>query len=119
MTQTKNNPVREKSYAFALRIVHACRHLSDKKKEYVLSRQLLRAGTSIGANIEEALQAQSRKDFIAKLSISLKESYETDYWIRLLSDSALFTAKESLSLRSDLREIQRLLTTILKTSKGL
>ncbi len=78
------NLIEDKSFLFAVRIVHLHRHLRMEKKEYTLSQQLLRSGTSIGANIAEAQQAQSRLDFIAKLSISLKEASETAYWLRLL-----------------------------------
>jgi four helix bundle protein len=79
--------VKEKSYNFALRIVKLYKHLIEVKKEFVLSKQLLRCGTSIGANVEEALGGQSDKDFIAKISIAYKESRETNYWLRLLKDS--------------------------------
>ena len=113
----KNNPIREKSYAFALRIIPFCRELMAKK-EYVLSKQLLKSGTSIGANVEEALQAQSRKDFISKLSIALKESVESKYWLRLLRDSKLTTVEKTASLLADLDEIIKLLTAIIKTTKG-
>ncbi len=115
--ERKPNPVRDKSYSFALRVIRAVKHLTCNEREFVLSKQLLRAGTSIGANIEEALQAQSKRDFIAKLSIALKEAHETDYWIRLLTDSASLTSKQGTSLRSDLHEILGLLTAIIKTSK--
>lgn len=83
------NVLKTKSYNFALRTVRLYLHLASEKKEFVLSKQLLRSGTSIGANIEEANQAQSKLDFIHKLSISQKESFETHYWIRLLRDSDL------------------------------
>lgn len=114
---TESNVVGEKSYAFALRIVRACVYLRERKKEYVLSKQLLHSGTSIGANVEEAIQAQSRKDFIAKLCIALKEACESDYWLRLLHDANLLTKEQSGSLRKDLAELMRLLTAIIKTSK--
>ena len=79
-----NNAIEEKSFQFAVRIVKLCRYLCDEKKEFILSKQLLRAGTSIGANIAESQQAQSRPDFISKLCIALKEASETNYWLRLL-----------------------------------
>lgn len=79
-----NNAIEEKSFQFAVRIVKLCRYLRDEKKEFILSKQLLRAGTSIGANIAESQQAQSRPDFISKLCIALKEASETNYWLRLL-----------------------------------
>jgi four helix bundle protein len=81
------NVVQEKSYAFALRIVRMYRHLTEKRKEFVLSKQILRSGTSIGANIEEAIGGQSGRDFLAKLNIAYKEARETHYWLRLLHDS--------------------------------
>ncbi len=83
----KKNVLRDKSYSFALRIIKAYQYLCNDKKEFVLSKQLLRAGTSIGANVEEAIGGQSEKDFFSKISISYKESRETHYWIRLLKDS--------------------------------
>lgn len=79
-----DNPVRSKSFRFAVRIVNLCKFLHDEHKEFILSKQLLRSGTSIGANIAEAQQAQSKADFISKMNIALKETYETDYWLRLL-----------------------------------
>jgi len=83
----KDNVLQEKSYAFAIRIVNAYKYLVEDKKEYVLSKQLLRCGTSIGANTEEAIGGQSEKDFYAKLNIVYKEARETHYWIRLLRDT--------------------------------
>ena len=76
--------VQEKSFRFAIRIVNLCKFLRDEQKEYVLSKQLLRSGTSIGANVAEAQQAQSKADFVNKMNIALKEAYETNYWLRLL-----------------------------------
>ena len=92
-----NNVVRDKSYAFAVRNVKACRHFVDEKKEHVLSKQLLRSRTSIGANVEEAIGGQSGKDFLAKLSIAYKEARETHYWIRLLTDSEYPIPNQSAS----------------------
>ena len=81
--------VEQKSFLFAVRIVKLCKHLNTAKKEYVLSKQLLRAGTSIGANIAEAEQAQSKADFISKMNIALKEAVETNYWLRLLQHQTI------------------------------
>ena len=81
------NPVLTKSFNFAIRIVNLHKHLANKQKEYVLSKQLLRSGTSIGANINEAQAAQTKADFIAKMSIASKEARETEYWIRLLTET--------------------------------
>jgi four helix bundle protein len=87
----KESILREKSYQFALRIVKLYQFVVSEKSEYVLSKQILRSGTSIGANVEEANQAESKADFIHKLSIAQKESFETDYWLRLLRDSNYLT----------------------------
>jgi four helix bundle protein len=93
--------------------VSVCRKLQEVHKEYVLSKQLLRAGTSIGANIEEAIGGQSRKDFYAKLSIAYKEARETKYWIRILTDSAILSETESSKLLKDIEELLRILASIL------
>ncbi|MEM8955707.1 MAG: four helix bundle protein [Verrucomicrobiota bacterium] len=112
-----DNPVREKSYAFALRIVKLQRHLSRKENEFVLSKQLLRSGTSIGANIEEAIGAQSDKDFQAKMSIAYKETRETLYWLRLLRDAEIITPHQAKSLISDCEKLLKLTGSIIKTLK--
>lgn len=112
-----NYTVEEKSFAFAVRIVNVYKYLSSEKKEFVLTKQLLRCGTSIGANITEAQQAQSRADFIAKLSIALKEACETNYWLRLLHAANFLSEAEFHSLVVDCQEIEKMLTSIVKTSK--
>ena len=106
----------EKTYAFALRIIKAYNFLTSKN-EYVLSKQLLRAGTSIGANCREATYAQSKMDFINKLSIALKEANETYYWLRLLHETNYLSEKEFVSLETDLKEIIALLIAICKTTQ--
>ena len=111
------NAVELKSFQFAVRIVKLCKHLQGTKKEYTLSKQLLRSGTSIGANIAEAQQAQSRPDFISKLSIALKEAVETSYWLRLLQATDYLTQMEFQSIFSDCTELEKLLTAIIKTTK--
>ncbi len=116
MENTKKNPLKEKSYIFALEIVLVTQRMF-KMREFVLGRQLLKSGTSVGANIEEANQAESKRDFIHKLSISYKEANETDYWLRLLKDSKILDAAEAEKLLMMCKEIERLLTAILKTSK--
>jgi len=116
--QSGANPLREKSYQFALRVVKAYKHLTVESREFVLSKQFLRAGTSIGANIAEANQAQSRPDFISKLSIALKEAVETEYWLNLLSDAEYLTTSQSTSLIVDCQEIIKMLVAAIKTSKG-
>ena len=112
-----NATVEEKSFHFAVRIVKLSKFLAESKKEFILSKQLLRAGTSIGANIVEAQQAQSTADFIAKLSISLKEACETEYWLRLLKATEYLSEKEYVSIITDCREIVKMLTAIVKSSK--
>jgi four helix bundle protein len=102
---------------FALKIVKLYRLLSDEKREYVLSKQLLRSGTSIGANIKEGLVAQSRKDFIAKLFIALKEASETEYWIGLLIEAEYLEMDIGKLILEDLYEIIKLLNAIIKTTK--
>lgn len=113
-----NYTVEEKSFGFAVRIVNAYRYLAEEKREFVLSKQLLRCGTSIGANIAEAQQGQSRADFISKLSIALKEAYETNYWLRLLYATDYLFENEFSSLISDCQEIEKMLTAIIKSSKN-
>jgi len=113
---TNNNPIVEKSLDFAIRIVKLSRYLRTKKKEYVLSKQILKSGTSIGANIAEAQRGQSKADFVAKMSISLKEANETMYWLMLLYRTDILTTTEYESLYKDLDEILSLLTAICKTA---
>ena len=112
-----DNLIELKSFDFAVRIVKLCTYLQNDRKEYVLSKQLLRSGTSIGANIAEAQQAQSRPDFISKMNIALKEAVETNYWLRLLKASSLLSEKEYDSIYLDCRELEKLLTSIIKTSR--
>ena len=111
------NLVRDKSYAFALRIVMLYRFLSEEMREFVLSKQVLRSGTSIGANVEEALGGQSEKDFQAKLLIAYKEARETLYWLRLLHDSGYINDNNFDSLSSDCDELLKLLGSITKSMK--
>ena len=110
--------VEQKSFLFAVRIVKLCEHLRKTKKEYTLSKQLLRSGTSIGANVSEAQQPQSRNDFVAKLSIALKEATETKYWLRLLAATDYLTDKEAESMLADCTELEKLLTSIIKTCRN-
>ena len=113
----KDNILLDKSFIFAVRIVKLYKYLCSKKKEYVLSKQLLRSGTSIGANINEAQDAQSKNDFISKLSISLKEARETKYWIELLRETDYLTDKEANNILEDLIGVIKLLVSIIKTTK--
>jgi four helix bundle protein len=114
----KENVVQAKSYAFAIRIVKAYRYLCEQQKEYVLSKQLLRSGTSVGANIEEAIGGQSRKDFFAKLSIAYKEARESQYWIKLLRDTQYLSTEQSDSLLQDADELLRIIGSIQKTIRN-
>ena len=113
---TKNNLVQQKCFAFSLMIIELYIQLKAER-EYVISTQLLKCGTSIGANIEEAIAGQSRKDFIHKMSISSKEARETRYWLKLLQESNLSTIDVSLYL-SEIEQIISILTSIVKTSKN-
>jgi four helix bundle protein len=112
----EENALKQKSYAFALDIVKACMLLQEKR-EYVLSKQLLRSGTAIGALVEEANQAESRADFIHKLSLANKEANETQYWIRLLIDSETITEEKGKTLSIESTELIKILTASIKTSK--
>ena len=113
----ENNVVCEKSYAFALRVVKLYQYLTKEYQQYELAKQILKSGTSIGANIEEAMGGQSTKDFISKLSIAYKEARETHYWIRLLRDSSYLEEKLALSLLQDCEELLKIIGSILKTTK--
>lgn len=113
------NFVQTKSYAFAVRIVRLYQHLSATKKEYVLSKQVLRSGTSIGANVEEAIGGQSRADFVSKLDIAYKEARETSYWLRLLKDTDYLNETEFQSIHADAEELCRIIGTIQKSTKAI
>ncbi len=113
----KNNIVKDKSFAFAIRIVNVCRYLSTTKNEFVLSKQLLRSGTSIGAMIRESEHAESKADFNHKLAIAQKETNESLYWLELLYKTDYITQEEFKSLNLDAVELIKLLTAILKSSK--
>ena len=113
----KDNVVRDKSYAFALRVVKLYQFLINEKEEFVLSKQILRSGTSIGANVEEAIGGQSGRDFQSKMAIAYKEARETHYWIRLLKDSNYLTDEYSQSILSDCDELMKILGSIQKTMK--
>ena len=113
----KSNAVKNKSYAFALRVVKAYKFLSEDKREFVLSKQMLRSGTSIGALVREAEHAQSTADFINKMSIALKEANETEYWLMLLKDSDYFDEKSFKSIHNDCVEVLKLLISIVKTTR--
>jgi len=105
----KENIIQTKTFDFAIRIVKVYKHLRQNKNEQILSKQLLRSGTSIGANIEEAIGGQSKNDFSSKLSIAYKEARESSYWIKLLEKSNYLTNTESQSLLGDLTEILKII----------
>ena len=113
------NVVVIKSKAFALRIIKLYRYLCDEKREYVLSKQLLRCGTSIGANIKEAVRGQTKPDFYAKMNIALKEASESEYWLELLHESDYLTDQQFSSLYADCQELIKLLVAITKTQKSI
>lgn len=112
-----NNIIQDKSYAFAIRIVKLYKYLIEEKKEFVLSKQLLRSGTSIGANVEEGIGGQSSKDFFAKLNIAYKEARETHYWLRLLRDTNYLLEAEAQSMIQDCEAILKIIGSIIKTMK--
>lgn len=109
--------VGEKSYLFALRIIKAYKYLSHDKKEFILSKQLLRSGTAVGALCREAAHAQSKADFLNKMNIALKEANETKYWLMLLKDSDFIDIKSYESIETDCDELIRLLVSIVKSTK--
>jgi four helix bundle protein len=117
MNEGKDNIIVKKSYSFALEIIGIYKYLISEKKEFVLSKQLLRCGTSIGANIHEAIASESKKDFIHKLGISVKEALETSYWLSLLKDSSYITELQFYTLNSNCDELIRILNSIILTTK--
>jgi four helix bundle protein len=112
-----DNIVQEKSYAFSLRIVKLYQYLCNEKREYVLGKQILRSGTSIGANVEEAIGGQSRKDFYARMTVAYKEARETHYWLRLLRDCGYIADNNAASIVADCEELLKIIGTILRTMK--
>ena len=112
-----DNIISTKSFDFAVRIVNLYKYLCSDKKEFVLSKQLLRSGTSIGANVKEAINAQSRNDFLSKMNISLKEAGEVEYWIELLMATEYLNEKEGNSILNDCVEIKKILHSIVKKIK--
>lgn len=112
------NIIQTKSYGFALRIIKVYKYLSQEKKEFILSKQLLRSGTSIGANIEESIGGQSKADFFTKLTIAYKETRESKYWIRLLRDSEYLTVDQAEDLLKDVEELLKIISSIQKTVRN-
>ncbi len=113
----KNNIISDKSKAFAIRIVKLYKYLCDEKREFVMSKQILRSGTSIGANIRETKNAQSKADFISKMNIALKEADETAYWLELLVETEYINKNQFDNIYSDCNELIRILTSIIKSIK--
>jgi four helix bundle protein len=116
--EKKENIIAVKSYAFALDSIKLYQHLTNEKKEFVLSKQFLRAATSIGANVEESIGGQSEKDFFMKLNIAYKEARESHYWLRLLKDSTILPDEMANPLIQDAEEIQRILGSSIKTLRS-
>ena len=113
----ENNPVLEKSKAFAIRVIRLYKYLCETESEYVLSKQLLRSGTSIGANVREANRAQSKADFVSKMNIALKEADETAYWLELLNETDYIDDTQFSSMYSDCEELVRLLNAIVSSTR--
>jgi len=116
--EMKENVVMDRSYAFALEIIQLYKHLISEEKEYVISKQLLRSGTAIGALIKEAEHGQSKNDFLSKMNIALKEANETEYWLMLLCDSGYIEKKIFDDMKAKIVEILKLLISIVKRTKN-
>lgn len=117
MNEKRPNIIKDKSFAFAVRVVKLYKYLCEEKKEFVMSKQLLRSGTSVGANVREAVNAESKKDFIHKLAIAQKEADESYYWIELLKETAFIDEKEYQSLEADILELLKITKSIIITTK--
>ena len=113
-----DNVIGDKSFKFAIRIVKLCKYLSAEKNEFILSKQLIKSGTSVGANVKEGIYAQSKNDFISKMNIALKEIVETEYWLELMIATDIISKTEGESLLNDCIELKRILHSIVKTSKS-
>ena len=114
----KENIIREKTYVFAVSIVGLCKRMQNQQKEYVITRQLIRSGTAPGALVREAEQAESRKDFIHKMSIALKEIHESDYWLNIMYDTGYINSDEFKNYNTYCVEIIKILTAIIRSSKS-
>ena len=117
MKEKDNNIIVSKSYGFAVRCVNLYKYLCEEKHDYVIGKQLMRSGTSVGANVKEAIRGVSRADFMAKLSIALKEASESEFWIEILRDTGYITPQQSESMLCDCQEVLKLLMSIIKTAK--
>jgi len=116
--EEKRNVIREKSYSFALKVIEVYKQLTEEKREFILSKQFLRCGTSVGANVEEAIGGQTTKDFVMKFTIAYKEAREVLYWIRLLTDANYLKKEQSGQLLEDADELCRILVKIITTAKN-
>ncbi|MCR4958607.1 MAG: four helix bundle protein [Prevotella sp.] len=114
----EDNVIAAKSYAFAVRCVRLYKYLCEEKHDYIIGKQLLRSGTSIGANVKEAIRSYSKNEFSMKMGISLKEASETEFWIELLRDTGYIEKEHATSMLTDCTELIKLLMTIIKTSQG-
>lgn len=114
----KENLVYEKAFKFSVRIVNLYKYLTSENKEFILFKQILRSGTSVGANIKEGIEAQSKKDFLSKMNIALKEASETEYWLELLKATDYLDEKKFTSIIQDCKELNKLLSSIVKTTKN-
>ncbi|WP_371807821.1 four helix bundle protein [Lutibacter sp. B1] len=113
----KDNVIKTKSFLFFVRIVNLYKFLTQEKKEFIISKQLLRSGTSVGALVRESEHAESKADFIHKLSVALKEANETEYWLDLLKETDYLNELEYISIQENIKEILKILVSIIKTSK--
>ena len=113
----RENIIVKESKQFAIRTIRLYQHLCGNRHEFVLSKQLLRAGTSIGANVREAIQAQSRNDFLSKMQIALKEACETEYWLELLHETDYLSDKEFESIAADCTKVNKILISIVKSTR--
>ncbi len=118
MRDVHDNPIVAKSFAFALRIVKLCRYLAEEHKEFTMSRELLSSGTKIGRHIVSPNSGESRESFILNMAKALQNADETDYWLRLIHFAELLNEKEYESIEADRKELAKMLTNIVKTSKG-
>lgn len=113
-----DNLIQDKSKVFAIRVIRLYQYLTENKREFILSKQLLRSGTSVGANVREGINAQSKKDFISKMNIALKEAAESEYWLELLHETDYINTSEFKSIYADAGELNRLLISIIRTAKN-
>ena len=119
MKAKEENIIAAKSYAFSIRCVNLYRFLCEERNDYTIGKQLLRSGTSVGANVKEAIRGYTKADFTAKMSIALKEASESEYWIEILRDTNYISAQQAESMLNDCTEVIKILISIIKTSQGI